>query len=100
MKRLETSTPNALGGFDVAGVVDYRIGAETRPRWLAATPLVALDLEGRARVLIRPSGTEPKLKIYVDLRADIDTEDLAAVEQTAVDLADRIAEETATFVGL
>ncbi|HEY3497453.1 MAG TPA: hypothetical protein VGK73_22305, partial [Polyangiaceae bacterium] len=37
--------------------------------WLPATELVEVELEG-GRVLVRPSGTEPKLKIYVDLRGD------------------------------
>lgn len=100
MTRLETSTPDSLGELTVTGVVDYRSGAGRRPRWLGATPLVALDLEGRARVLIRPSGTEPKLKIYVDLRVDIDNQNLTSVEAGAVDLANRIAEEAAAFIGL
>ncbi len=78
-----------------------REGAEHRPRWLGATPLVALELEGQARVLVRPSGTEPKLKIYVDLRADLsEGDDVQAVERTALDAAQGIAEETAAFVGL
>jgi phosphomannomutase len=98
MKQLELSTPDSLGGLAVTGVVDYRAGAERRPRWLGATPLVALDLEGRARVLIRPSGTEPKLKIYVDLRAEAG--DLATVEHSAAELANRIAEDAAEFIGL
>ncbi len=100
MKQLEVSTPDSLGGLAVTGVVDYRTGAEKRPRWLGATPLVALDLKERARVLIRPSGTEPKLKIYVDLRAAIDGGDLSTVEQSAIEHADHIAEEAAAFIGL
>jgi len=100
MKQLEVSTPDSLGGLAVTGVVDYRTGAEKRPRWLGATPLVALDLKEQARVLIRPSGTEPKLKIYVDLRAAIDGGDLSTVEQSAIEHADHIAEEAAAFIGL
>ena len=53
-------------------MTDYRVGAENRPRYMAATPLVELDLGPRGRALVRPSGTEPKLKIYVDLVADRD----------------------------
>ncbi|MDF3070998.1 MAG: Phosphoglucomutase/phosphomannomutase, C-terminal domain, partial [Polyangiaceae bacterium] len=36
--------------------------AETRAPWLGAAPLLELELDSGARLLIRPSGTEPKLK--------------------------------------
>jgi phosphomannomutase len=67
--RLADSPPEQLAGIEVSSMSDYRIGAEQRPRYLAATPLVELDLGDRGRALVRPSGTEPKLKIYVDLVA-------------------------------
>ena len=59
--------PTELLGTPVTGLVDYRQGAELRPRYLGATPLLELQLGESGRCLIRPSGTEPKLKIYVDL---------------------------------
>lgn len=100
MTTLEHSAPQTLGGLAVTGVVDYRVGAEERPRWLGATPLVAFDLQHRARVLVRPSGTEPKLKIYVDLKANVVGDDMAGIEASALDQANRIAEDTAAFIGL
>ena len=69
MTVLETRVPEQLAGQQVLASVDYRVGADQRPPWLEAHDMVALELtDGRA--LIRPSGTEPKLKIYVDLRGD------------------------------
>jgi phosphomannomutase len=59
--------PHELLGTPVTGLLDYRRGADQRPRYLGATPLLELQLGDAGRCLIRPSGTEPKLKIYVDL---------------------------------
>ncbi len=99
MEHLRTRRPSSLGGRDVLKSTDYRTGAEHRPRWLAATPLVALELSGDARVLIRPSGTEPKLKIYVDLPGSAD-DDSKATEDSLRTEADALAEEAAEFIGL
>jgi phosphomannomutase len=68
MTRLADNPPSTVGTYIVERVVDYRHGAETRPFWLGAQALIELSLGAAGRVLIRPSGTEPKLKIYVDLR--------------------------------
>ncbi|HAX82359.1 MAG TPA: 5-formyltetrahydrofolate cyclo-ligase, partial [Actinobacteria bacterium] len=68
MERLAGAPPRELGGVPVAAVTDYAIGAEARPPWLPATSLVELRLADGARAQARPSGTEPKLKIYVDVR--------------------------------
>lgn len=95
MAGLTRRYPEALAGAAVEDGSDYMTGAESRPRWLAATPLVALDLKGGGRVLVRPSGTEPKLKIYVDLPGDPGTDEQALAER-----AGEIAIETARFIGL
>jgi phosphomannomutase len=57
-----------LEGQRVKRVVDYRAGASERPVWLGATSLYELELESGDRVLVRPSGTEPKLKLYGHVR--------------------------------
>ena len=101
MALLEERVPDQLDGRTVLRATDFHVGADRRPRWLGATPLVALDLDGDARVLIRPSGTEPKLKIYIDLRAHLGPDDsVMDVEQDALETATRIAEAAAAFVGL
>jgi len=66
--RLGEAPPSELGGLGVTAVTDYRRNSEQRPPWLGEQALVELTLGERGRVLVRPSGTEPKLKIYVDLR--------------------------------
>lgn len=59
--------PSSVGGLDVLQVDDLLLGADDRPAWLPADDVVVWLLAGGGRVLIRPSGTEPKLKIYIDM---------------------------------
>jgi phosphomannomutase len=66
---IATDPPRKIGGHDVTDLTDYRRGAESRPPWLGEQHLVELSIGDAGRVLVRPSGTEPKLKVYVDLRA-------------------------------
>lgn len=58
---------DVLDGRHVDRVVDHREVDDDAPAWRGPTPLVVWHLQGGGRVLVRPSGTEPKLKVYVDL---------------------------------
>lgn len=66
--RFAEAPPSTIDGLQVTSVTDYRLDADKRPPWLGAQALIELTLGDDGRVLVRPSGTEPKLKIYVDLR--------------------------------
>jgi len=100
MTRLETQVPEELAGQQVLSSLDYRVGADARPPWLEAHDMVALELtDGRA--LIRPSGTEPKLKIYVDLRGELrEADDLDTRADELLQRAAAVATDLAAFVGL
>lgn len=106
MAVLSGRTPDTLGGRRVVDVTDFRVGADQRPAWLEATDLVELTLEGGGRAMIRPSGTEPKCKIYLDLRAELPAggDDRTAVrrriEAELLAEADGAARDLARFVGL
>lgn len=101
MQKLTAEAPSEVGGVRVSRMVDYRAGAGERPAWLAATSLVALELEGGGRVLVRPSGTEPKLKIYVDLSLPLGREDrVVEKEEVARERARSLADAVAALVGL
>jgi phosphomannomutase len=65
--RLAVSPPSEVNGMAVTEMTDYRVGEGKRQPWLGAQDLVELTLGDVGRILVRPSGTEPKLKIYVDL---------------------------------
>ena len=56
------------------------MGGETRPSGLPASDLLAFQSEDGARLTVRPSGTEPKIKFYLELVGQ--TKDRAAVAST------------------
>ncbi|MFQ5523331.1 MAG: phospho-sugar mutase [Acidimicrobiia bacterium] len=94
--RLAADPPAVVGEWSVSSVVDYREDAAERPPWLGIQALVQLDLEDGGRLLVRPSGTEPKLKIYADLRGTVGErplEDRDRLTAHALDLARRLADE-------
>ena len=75
MHDLREQTPVELGGHKVTAVLDYKTlrrrlvetGAETTIDCTATGDVIVLELDGdsRRRVTVRPSGTEPKLKFYI-----------------------------------
>lgn len=66
MARIRSQPPAVLAGVKVTNFRDLSVGEQDRPAWLPDSNLVELTLEG-GRALLRPSGTEPKIKAYVDL---------------------------------
>jgi phosphomannomutase len=98
---LATKPPKEIRGTRVERVTDYRSGGERRPRWLENNPMLRLDLESGVRVLVRPSGTEPKLKIYVDLCRPLEpSSDIFAALADADNEAKAIGRATAELAGL
>ena len=101
MRRLAQDPPDRLGGVAVVGMTDYRTGAARRPRWLGEASLVELRLQDRTRVLVRPSGTEPKLKMYVDsTRPVTGSHDPSGVERDLELHAGAVASDLAGHIGL
>ncbi|CAO1649864.1 Phospho-sugar mutase [Salinibacterium sp. NYA9b] len=62
MTRLRANAPTAVGGLAVASFDDFENGVDG----FAPSNIIRMQFEGGARVIVRPSGTEPKLKFYVD----------------------------------
>jgi phosphomannomutase len=72
MARLREAPPTTLGGLAVEQVDDLSIGTADLP----ATDGLRYRLADRARVIVRPSGTEPKIKCYLEVVVPVeDTED-------------------------
>jgi phosphomannomutase len=96
VEHLAADPPTTVAGLRVTAVTDYRVGGETRPFWLGAQDLVELVFGSNGRALVRPSGTEPKLKIYVDLTTPVMSDPLgeqAELGERARSVADTLAGE-------
>lgn len=99
MAALRSDPPRSIGGHNVTEVVDYSTGGADRPRYLGETNLIALQLGDAGRVLARPSGTEPKLKVYVDLTTGFpDSGDWIGTEFTLNDEAAALGRELADWL--
>ena len=61
MTELRQNPPAAIGEYKVTKVTDYKNTEETG---LPAANVLVYDLEGGAQAIVRPSGTEPKVKTY------------------------------------
>lgn len=61
MSGLRQNPPREIGGYKVEKITDYQNTAETG---LPAANVLVYALDGGATVIVRPSGTEPKIKTY------------------------------------
>ena len=61
MDDLRQNPPKEIAGYKVVKVTDYKKPEETG---LPAANVLIYGLEGGATVVVRPSGTEPKIKTY------------------------------------
>ena len=61
MAGLRTNTPTAIGGYGVESVLDYQAEGTGLPR----ANVLEFRLAGGHKFMVRPSGTEPKMKVYL-----------------------------------
>lgn len=85
--RLRSHPPGEIAGHLVTEVVDYSQPEGSLP----PTDMLAFRLTGGDRVIVRPSGTEPKLKVYIETVEKVRGEDLGAARRRAQDRLGRIA---------
>ena len=78
MAGLRTSAPKTIAGYEVAEVVDYDTDGTGLPR----ADVLEYRLVNGAKLMVRPSGTEPKIKVY--LSAVADSEEAADAINTAM----------------
>lgn len=92
MGRLRGSAPAEVAGLPVASTTDYAAGAPMPgdpTQTLPPADVLQWDLVGGSRLIVRPSGTEPKLKLYCFAHGEDEAsarETLSALERAAAEL--------------
>lgn len=94
MNTLHTEKLESIGGSKVVATRDYLKDTRTTDHGVTATGLpksnvLYYELDGGAWVCVRPSGTEPKIKIYINAVSD-DPEKTAALLDAYAGEMDRI----------
>ncbi|MFK8909847.1 phospho-sugar mutase [Streptomyces sp. YS-3] len=96
MRRLRENPPTSLAGLAVTRAEDLTEGTEELP----PTDGLRYYLEG-ARVIVRPSGTEPKLKCYLEVVVPVaSAEALPEARAKATDLLAGIKRDLAAAAGI
>lgn len=96
MDRLRATPPTSLGGHAVEQVEDLNEGSENLP----PTDGLRYTLSAGARVVVRPSGTEPKIKCYLEVVIPVEGENLAAARTQATTELTAIKQDLATAAGI
>ena len=71
LSNIRANHPKEFAGFKVLSVKDYANGVDGLPK----ADLISFELEQNTRVMIRPSGTEPLIKVYLTLTQTKDKND-------------------------
>ncbi|MBG6083935.1 phospho-sugar mutase [Zhihengliuella flava] len=96
MARLRAAPPTALAGAAIAETQDLNDGADLPP-----TDALLYVTEDDSRVIVRPSGTEPKLKAYLETVEPVaEGEAVAAARDRATDRLARVRADIAAALGL
>ncbi|MEU7379073.1 MULTISPECIES: phospho-sugar mutase [unclassified Streptomyces] len=96
MRRLREQPPSALAGLPVTRAEDLTRGTDRLP----PTDGLRYTLDG-ARVIVRPSGTEPKLKCYLEVVVPVGTHaDLPAARAEATELLASIKRDLSAAAGI
>ena len=92
MARLRAEPPAEIGGIRVSSIDDL-LGTDGA---LPSSDVLRIHLADGSRVMVRPSGTEPKLKVYLDTQSGDGT--LEERRATAVAALEQLEEGVRTLI--
>jgi phosphomannomutase len=97
MSRLRRMPPTDLGGVQVVRTDDLAEGTDALP----PTDGLRFLLEDQSRVVVRPSGTEPKLKVYLEVIVTVEGSDaLDSARAEAAGRLDRVSSSMRALTAL
>ena len=93
MEALRAAYPKALGGKKIACVTDYKTskaydlvsGTESAVT-LPKSNVIVLQTENKDKIIVRPAGTEPKIKIYTMVQGATEADAAAQTEKYEKDV--------------
>ncbi len=91
MAEIRNQAIDSIGNMKVVAQRDYLTGVikkadgSEEPTGLPKSNMLYYDLEGGSAVIIRPSGTEPKIKAYILIRAESENEATAKTDACIAD---------------
>ncbi len=102
--RVRTQPPTTLGGSPVTRVVDLAHGTDEERGGLPPTEGLRLDAADGTRVIVRPSGTEPKVKCYLEVvepvLPDADEAAVGVARHRARERLDAVASDVRAALGI
>ena len=75
----------SIGGIKISQILDYSVGIGGLPK----SNVIKFLLSGGSTVVVRPSGTEPKLKTYISIIAE-SNDKAAFIEKRVTEHLERI----------
>ncbi|MFT3839964.1 MAG: phospho-sugar mutase [Myxococcaceae bacterium] len=99
MKSLRAQPPSAVGPLNVDVLNDYqtrerKAAGKASPIALPVANMIVYELAQDARITVRPSGTEPKVKMYFEVKEPVGaSEPMAAARARALGKLERIGED-------
>ncbi|WP_437893052.1 phospho-sugar mutase [Sorangium sp. So ce124] len=107
MAALRKSPPAAIGGVPVVAWRDFEARTRTtsdglvEPLVLPPSNVLVYELDGGSRLIARPSGTEPKIKFYFDVREEVAADEpLGDAEARAAARLDALARAFSGLAGI
>ena len=91
MAGLRANTPKSIGGLEVLAVTDYEVSKKTTSDGVVSevtlpkSDVITYNLADDASVIIRPSGTEPKIKVYYTTKGATNADAMAVYEKISAE---------------